>query len=412
MPTARTFLRCVAAGAVAITATPLSSHAQPSAEAAATQTVSYHGYVLQAPAGWRVVDLDRNPTACVLLDRPTVYVGSAGELQSCPSHAVGGAPVVWVQPAGTASQLARATRVADGAATTVRPDGDGQTSVLVERAGVLVSTYGGSAASSLLSTARLTTGASPATARPAGTATATQLTSFEVPGTFNGKGFDACTAPSGTVMSAWKQSTDYRSIGIYIGGVSRACAQPNLTADWVANRVNGGWHLLPIHVGLQAPCTGFANRLSSDASTARDQGRAAAGNAVNNAGDLGIGTNSVIYYDMEAYDNTNSTCRRAVLSFLSGWTNRLHELNYRSGVYSSVSSGISDLSDTYDSTSYARPNHIWGAWWNLEANVELRPYVPSSQWSNAQRVHQYRGGHTETHGGYTLNIDNNFLDVH
>ena len=97
MPTARTFLRCVAAGAIAITATPLSSHAQPSAEAAATQTVSYHGYVLQAPAGWRVVDLDRNPTACVLLDRPTVYVGSAGELQSCPSHAVGGAPVVWVQ---------------------------------------------------------------------------------------------------------------------------------------------------------------------------------------------------------------------------------------------------------------------------------------------------------------------------
>jgi hypothetical protein len=120
----------------------------------------------------------------------------------------------------------------------------------------------------------------------------------------------------------------------------------------------------------------------------------------------------VIYFDIEAYDSTNATCRRAVLSFLSGWTNRLRELNYRSGVYSSISSGIDDLSDTYDSPSYARPNHVWAAWWNGEANTDLRPWVPSSQWSNAQRVHQYRGGHNETHGGFTLNIDSNFLDVH
>jgi hypothetical protein len=396
MPSVRPSRLLTTAGLAAITAL---SCATPSAAAPlpeSARTVSYHGYSLTVPADWRVVDLDRDPSACLLLDRPTVYLGAAGDQRSCPAHAVGGAPVIWIQPAGTPSVQPRSA--------------DGIASALVERAGVRVTTFGGAA--DRLGSARLTDGARPVS-RPVTTSEpVAPLAAHEVPGTFRGKGFDACTAPSGTVMAAWKDTTSYRSIGIYIGGVSRACAQPNLTADWVDHRVRGGWHLLPIQVGLQAPCTGFSHRMSSDPATARDQGRGAAGAAVDNARGLGIGAGSVLYYDIEGYDSSNATCRRAVLNFLSGWTNRLRELNFRSGVYSSVSSGISDLSDTYDSTSYARPNHIWAAWWNGEANLDFRPYVPAAQWSNAQRVHQYRGGHNETHGGHTLNIDNNFLDVH
>src|SRR3954452_585521 len=49
------------------------------------------------------------------------------------------------------------------------------------------------------------------------------------PATFTGYGFDACTAPSTSVMQAWKASP-YRAVGIYIGGVGRGCKQqPNLT---------------------------------------------------------------------------------------------------------------------------------------------------------------------------------------
>jgi hypothetical protein len=59
-----------------------------------------------------------------------------------------------------------------------------------------------------------------------------------------------------------------------------------------------------------------------------------------------------------------------------------------------------------------RPNHIWAARWNGERNVDFKPYVPDGQWDARQRVHQHRGDHNETHGGYTLNIDSNHLRVH
>ena len=68
-----------------------------------------------------------------------------------------------------------------------------------------------------------------------------------------GNGFDACSAPTTTQMSAWLASP-YRSVGVYIGGVARACAQPNLTKSWVSTVTGQGWGLLPIYVGLQAPC--------------------------------------------------------------------------------------------------------------------------------------------------------------
>ena len=38
------------------------------------------------------------------------------------------------------------------------------------------------------------------------------------------------------------------------------------------------------------------------------------------------------------------------------------------------------------------------------------PYVSDSLWANHQRVHQYKGGHKETWGGVTINIDSNYVD--
>ena len=76
--------------------------------------------------------------------------------------------------------------------------------------------------------------------------------------------FDACTTPSLSTMTTWWQQSPYEAVGIYIGGSSRACAQPNLTATWVTTVVDQGWNLIPIWVGPQAPCTNFSKRISAD----------------------------------------------------------------------------------------------------------------------------------------------------
>src|SRR5689334_584550 len=59
------------------------------------------------------------------------------------------------------------------------------------------------------------------------------------PGTFTGLGFDACSAPSSAAMNAWLASP-YRAVGIYFGGVNRACTQPNLTPAWVSEQLSAG----------------------------------------------------------------------------------------------------------------------------------------------------------------------------
>ena len=65
-------------------------------------------------------------------------------------------------------------------------------------------------------------------------------------------GFDTCTAPSVNAMKAWKRR--YSAIGVYIGGQNMACDYGNLSASWVKSVHSMGWSLLPLYVGLQAPC--------------------------------------------------------------------------------------------------------------------------------------------------------------
>ncbi|MBB5867227.1 hypothetical protein F4553_000606 [Allocatelliglobosispora scoriae] len=230
------------------------------------------------------------------------------------------------------------------------------------------------------------------------------------PGTYVGKGFDTCTAPSQSAMNAWRAGSPYRAVGIYISGGSRSCAQPNLTATWVANQTANGWHLIPIELGRQAPCGTRQPKMSSTPSTARAEGATAASSAVNAAAALGIGAGSTIYNDIEQYPSTAS-CKAAVLSYLSGWTQRLHALGYLSGMYSSGSSGVKDVCSAYNDSSYIRLDHLWIAWWNGVANTDGGSYCPATAYADHQRLHQYAGDVTETWGGVTMNIDRNYLDV-
>lgn len=223
---------------------------------------------------------------------------------------------------------------------------------------------------------------------------------------FTGLGFDACAAPSRQAMKSWLTSP-YRAVGVYIGGLNRACAQPNLTATWVAEQVAAGWHLIPTYVGLQAPTSACGSCAKLSVAKAAKQGTEAAADAVADAQAIGMGTGSPIYFDMEAYTRTTNATR-ATLTFLAAWTERLRAVGYRSGVYSSSASGIADLAREYGS-GYAEPDQIWFANWNNRRNA-LDPYLSAEMWPSHQRIHQYRGGHNETYGLVTINIDNDYVD--
>jgi hypothetical protein len=212
-------------------------------------------------------------------------------------------------------------------------------------------------------------------------------------------------------MDAWYASSSYRSVGVYIGGISRGCAQPNLTASWVLRQDRRGWHLIPTYVGLQAPCTRFYNRMSSNPARAWRQGRAEAADAALHARALGISAPSTIYSDLEGYNNTIADCVTAVLSYVSGWNRGLRERGYESGVYSSASSGIRDLASNYGAKTARQPDDIWIAWWNSMADVDGGSYVADALWSGHQRIHQYAGAVYESHGGYRLNVDKDYLDL-
>jgi hypothetical protein len=311
------------------------------------KTIHFRGETIAAPGGWPVIRLAERPRACVRLDRKAVYLGSPGPAQRCPANAIGRRRAILVDP-GAPARAARAR----AEASRVRP-------------------------------ARISAASG-----------------------YTGLGFDACAAPSRRTMSAWGASP-YRAIGVYIGGGNRGCSQPNLTASWVSAQIGAGWSLIPIYVGLQAPTSSCGSCAKLSPGSASLQGAVAAGDAAGDARLVGIGPGSPIYFDMESYARTASASS-ATLAFLAAWTNRLHALGYDSGVYSSSASGIADLVSRLG-TLYPQPDDIWFANWNGRANA-LDPYVPASAWTDQQRIHQYRGGHNETWGGATINIDNNYVE--
>lgn len=217
-------------------------------------------------------------------------------------------------------------------------------------------------------------------------------------------GFDACAAPSQKAMSAWAKSP-YRTIGVYVGGLNRACAQPNLTTGWVTAQLAAGWRLIPTFVGRQAPESSCGGCAKFGGARATELGAEEAREAVADMQAIGIGARNPIYFDMEAY---GSSGRRAALAFLEAWTRQLHALGYVSGVYSSSASGIADLASRLGG-GYAEPDDVWIAEWNGEANT-YAPLLPSEAWQPHHRLHQYEGGHNETYGGVTINIDNDYVD--
>jgi hypothetical protein len=401
------------AGAVAVAVPAL-------AGSAATRGLSWQGVRLEVPEQWQVVDFATDPAACLRLDRPTLYLGTPGPDQDCPAHLVGRAPTVQavvgdVTPTVAAGETALVRRL--GGVT------------LVGRGGADLGPVSGilAAAQSSLAGAEAgveagAAGAVTAVRGPADSATAglglppLPLPPLPLPGqpappppgtpasVVQGEGFDTCTVPSTAAMQAW-QASPYRTIGIYVGGINRACGDGNLSAGWIQTVRGQGWSMVPIYVGRQAPCAGQSGLAPIDPSQAQSQGVAAADDAIANLNRFGFRQGAVVYFDMENYA---PSCRGTVLTFLAGWTDRLHQQGYRSGAYGSVASLGRDLVGV--AGSYPEPDVLWFAHWDGRHTVWGDPYIPDSAFTHHQRLHQYSGDSRQTWGGVTINIDGDYLD--
>ena len=234
-----------------------------------------------------------------------------------------------------------------------------------------------------------------------------------------GQGFDKCEMANLTQMQTWWNSSPYNAVNLYYGGVSRACANSLITPSFLSSLRAQGWRFIPTWVGLQASCTGYGHRMSSDPAVSYVQGKDEATAAIAAAHALGLtnpdGSGTVIYFDLEAYDTSNAGCRASANAFVNGWSEVMQAAGNLAGVY-----GASCGSAPTDWWSLAHvPDALWIANWygnagtvsyTRTATVWNAACLSNALWPNHQRLRQYAGTHTETWGGVAFSIDSNVLD--
>jgi hypothetical protein len=382
------------------------THAPTRTKTVRVKTVRYAGVSVRVPAGWPVVDLARHPRACPRLDVHAVYLGTPGPDPACPAGRLGRTTAVQIEPVTAASpdlRLATRQTVLGGRAARINPDSGVTHEItgIIPSAGAEIAISWGrdaGAARSIERSVRVRGRRRRALlAAPAAVAPAPPQ------GTVTGPGFDTCAAPSAAVMRGWLASP-YRSVGIYIGGVNRACAQASLTPAWIRAVQAMGWHYFPLYAGLQASCVAALGDATISPGQAAAQGTAAARDAAAQAASLGIPAGTPVSYDMEAY---GTGCAGEVTTFLSAWDQGLRAAGYVPAVYESASN-LGDLAAA--SAAMTEPQVIYYADWDGQATTDSR-YVPSGMWPGAARIHQYAGGHDETWGGDAVDVDSDQLDV-
>ncbi len=231
-----------------------------------------------------------------------------------------------------------------------------------------------------------------------------------------GQGFDKCAIGTANQMQTWKENSPYSAANLYIGGKSLypGC-DSGLTSELIETLSKQGWKFILTWVGPQASCTNFSTTMSPKPSTAEQQGRDNATDALNVAHALGFTeedlSGTIIYYDLEAFNTEDAGCLKAAKRFINGWVEVLKAKGNMAGLYGSVcASALAEFS-TIDN----KPDALWPAIWYEDAysspiNVWNLPCLDDTQWGNHQRILQYAGTHTETWGGVSLTIDNDVLD--
>lgn len=358
------------------------------------KTISFLGRDFAVPYAWPVIDLAKRPTTCVRFDMHAVYLGHPGADEKCPARGVGrhtGALLIEPHPAQARAGTAVPLVLDHPIASEIDVAAPGFTITASYDGGDRAAVVGAITDSGLPQPADAPDAPDPQhDSAPVDVARGTSQVS--------GLGFDTCTAPSDDQMQAWSASP-FDTVGIYIGGSERACAQTNLSAGWISAHAASGWHFMPLYAGWQAAWD------SLTATAPAVLGKQSADDAVRQAAVLGIGAGALLYYDMESY--TTSAQSAAAIAFESAWTSELHVLGYRSAVYSSASTGIADL--VAHRGQMVGPDVVDIAHWNGVADSDPGD-TPPDAWQNA-RAHQYTGGTDVTYGGVQMNIDKDYLSI-
>ncbi len=234
--------------------------------------------------------------------------------------------------------------------------------------------------------------------------------------TFDGQGFDSCTKPLTADMQNWYTNSPYKVWNLYLGGVSLFGPCTGLTATYVSALAQQGWLFIPTWVGPQANCSSYEHRMNGDPAISYIEGKIQADLALDAATQLGLTfpdqSGSIIYYDIEVYSGASQACRDVTKAFIDGWVEQLHAYGNDAGVYGSpCSSYLSDFA-----TFVSPPDDVWMAAWivppQYRSSVSLLGIscVSDDSWAAAQRLRQYAGDHTETWGGFALNIDSDVLN--
>jgi hypothetical protein len=240
----------------------------------------------------------------------------------------------------------------------------------------------------------------PAAAQPAGSSSG---------GSFTGLAFDTCSAPSPATMNAWRGTSPYGAVAVYIGGKNRGCSQPQLTASWVQSISASGWKAIPLYVGAQPPCQTGSSPEKITSAAAADLGSSDGADAVARAGALGMGAGSAIYLDMEAYNTSDTSCGADVLTYTQAFDRAVKARSYRPGFYGFASSSAGAIATAAAQGTADLPEALWYA--KYDGNASTTAGFPfSGGLFSGRRGHQYQVNQTESYGGASLTIDRDAWD--
>jgi hypothetical protein len=229
-------------------------------------------------------------------------------------------------------------------------------------------------------------------------------------------GFDTCFHPSAGGLEDWWSGTPWYAYGFYLGGADGSyvgCTSPG--SGIIDDAVNDGFGVMPVWYGYQMPTSCgqayFPVQISTDTSTAYDEGVQAANNASSQAESDGFALYDIIYYDLESgWDTGSSTCVAAAQSFVNGWDYQIIvNTPYVPGLYGS--SCGSDLSAFAGLANV--PADIWAADQNDNPEIYNLECLPNGYWDQNQRIHQF-ANELLSYNGYNMDgnpVDENCLDA-
>lgn len=214
------------------------------------------------------------------------------------------------------------------------------------------------------------------------------------------RGFDTCatgSAPSVSQMQAFWTNTPYWDFYVYLGRYGACPSGPGPT--WVNQVTAIGYNLVPIWWDLQPPCLGGG--ISTNTTTATQQGEAAADAASSAAISNGFGSGTIVALDIEGFDHSQQSCAWAVNSFVNGFDWELRNQAMNPIVYSNPS----DMVDWPNIPNV--PYAVWFADWNGHDNVWNESPIGNGSWSFDQRYHQYLGQQYQYYNGVHMLVDVN-----